>query len=856
MGFFFWVLLIWKYLILIEIFSILKNISRKNEHAVRNGPMSSEYTFGEIEKKWRTRWQESGLYKADLSNSDKKLYCLVMFLYPSGDRLHIGHWYNYAPTDTWARFKRMQGYQVFEPMGYDAFGLPAENYAIKKGIHPAISTAENIANIRQQLEAMGAMYSWDHEINTSHPDYYRWTQWLFLKMYENGLAYRKKQAANWCPGCKTVLANEQVVDGCCERCESEVLSKDLEQWFFRTTAYSERLLEGFQQIDWPEKTVTMQRNWIGKSVGASIDFQIEGSEETIQVFTTRPDTLWGVTYMVLAPEHPLVEKLTQPQHKAAVEAYVLQARKQREIDRLSTEKEKTGVFIGSYCINPVNREKVPIWIADYVLVTYGTGAVMAVPAHDTRDFAFARKYNLPVREVISPTGDPAPGGLQEAYVQPGTMINSGPFNGIDSNSGIEKVIAYLQQHGWGGSKINYKLRDWLISRQRYWGAPIPIIYCDVCGEVPVPEAELPVLLPEDVVFTGKGESPLSTSPTFARTACPRCGREARRENDTMDTFVCSSWYFLRFLTPHLATAPFDSALANAWLPVDQYVGGAEHAVMHLLYARFVTKALHDMGYIGFDEPFKKLVHQGTITAKGAKMSKSRGNVVNPDLFIEQYGADTFRMYMMFMGGYEEGGDWSDEGIVGIHRFLKRVWRTVQQCIETPPKGPADPRFDRVLQQMHYALKHCTVDLQRFHFNTSISRLMELMNEVSLYMQNIPLAEMDSRLNSEVIPKLLLMLAPFAPHFSEELWAQSGRPYSIFNQKWPDYDEAWLVQKRLNLAVQINGKVRGQIEVDADSSDEAVIQVALQDERIAGYLADKTLLKSIVVQKRLVSLVVR
>lgn len=819
--------------------------------------MSSDYTFAAIEKKWQARWRESGLHKTDLNQTQNKLYCLVMFLYPSGDRLHIGHWYNYAPTDTWARFKRMQGYNVFEPMGYDAFGLPAENYAIKKGVHPALSTADNIANIRQQLEAMGAMYDWDHEINTSHPDYYRWTQWLFLKMYENGLAYRKKQAANWCPSCKTVLANEQVVDGRCERCDSEVLSKDLEQWFFKITAYSERLLEGFKQIEWPDKTIAMQRNWIGKSTGASIHFQIDGRTDAIEVFTTRPDTLWGVTYMVLAPEHPLVDMLTTPEHKAEVEAYVLQARRQREIDRMSTEKEKTGIFIGSYCINPVNQEKVPVWIADYVLVTYGTGAVMAVPAHDTRDFEFAQKYALPIREVISPTGHAAAGPLQEACTQSGKMIHSGPFDGVDSTAGIEKVITYLQEKGWGGRKVNYKLRDWLISRQRYWGAPIPILYCDVCGEQPVPEKDLPVLLPEDVVFTGKGESPLSTSPTFAKAACPRCGREARREMDTMDTFVCSSWYYLRFLTPDLANAPFDQHLADAWLPVDQYVGGAEHAVMHLLYARFITKALHDIGAIHFDEPFKRLVHQGTITAKGAKMSKSRGNVVNPDQFITQYGADTFRMYMMFMGGYEEGGDWSDEGIVGIHRFLKRVWRLAEQALEQPPAGKADPRFDKVLQQMHYALKHSGADLERFHFNTAISRLMELLNEVSLYMQDAPsLAELDARLATEVLPTLVLMLAPFAPHFAEELWEKLGRSYSVFQQRWPAYDERWLVQQRLNLAVQINGKVRGQIEVDAGSSDEEVIAIAMEDEKIKGYLEGKTLLKSFVVQKRLVSLVIR
>ena len=818
--------------------------------------MIPDYAFSEMDKKWQETWKNTGIYKSDLSRTGKKLYCLVMFLYPSGDRLHIGHWYNYAPTDTWARFKRMQGYNVFEPMGYDAFGLPAENYAIKMGIHPAVSTAQNIKNIRQQLEAMGAMYDWDHEVNTSHPDYYRWTQWLFLQLFKNGLAYRKKAAANWCPKCKTVLANEQVVDGTCERCESEVLTREFEQWFFRTTAYAERLLEGHQRIQWPEKTIAMQKNWIGKSTGAIITFTVDGRDEQIQVFTTRPDTLWGVTYMVLAPEHPLVETLTAPDKTEAVQAYVRQARKQREIDRLSTEKEKTGVFTGSYCINPVNGDKVQIWIADYVLVTYGTGAVMAVPAHDERDFAFAHKYGLEIREVISATGTSSAAPLTEAYLEKGIMIHSGPFAGCDSGQGIDRVIDYLQENGFGERKINYKLRDWLISRQRYWGAPIPIIYCDDCGEVAVPEEDLPIKLPEDVLFSGKGESPLATSPTFVQAPCPKCGKTGRREIDTMDTFVCSSWYFLRFLTPNLHNQAFDGVVCDHWLPVDQYVGGAEHAVMHLLYARFFTKALYDFGLIHFDEPFQRLVHQGIITAKGAKMSKSRGNVVNPDRFVEQYGADTFRMYMMFMGAYEEGGDWSDEGIVGIHRFIRRVWRIVLQTVETPPQGGQDPDFQKVLQQMHYAIKHTTIDLERFHFNTSISRIMELVNQVSLYIQEKDPAQQDARLQQEVVPQLVLLLAPFAPHFAEELWQRLGRSYSIFDQAWPGYDEAMLVQERVSLGVQINGKIRGQIEAAADADEASVIAMAMDDEKIKSYLHGKQVVKSFVVRKKLVSLVVK
>lgn len=818
--------------------------------------MIPEYGFKEIEKKWQLRWEQSKLYKTDFSKNEKKMYCLVMFIYPSGDRMHIGHWYNYAPTDSWARFKRMQGYQVFEPIGYDAFGLPAENYAIKKGIHPAISTANNINLIREQLKAMGAMYDWDCEINTSEPEYYKWTQWLFLQLYNKGLAYRKKASANWCPGCKTVLANEQVVEGHCERCESEVLHKDLEQWFFKITDYAERLLEGHERIQWPEKTIAMQKNWIGKSIGARIQFKVAGGADTIEVFTTRPDTLWGVTYMVLAPEHPLVEKLTTAENKAAVDAYVVQTRKQKEIDRMSTEKEKTGVFTGSYCINPVNQEKTPVWIADYVLVTYGTGAVMAVPAHDQRDFEFAIKYHLPVREVISENGMSCSEPMTKAYEEPGIMINSGPFTGTPSQQGLAQVIEYLEKMNVGGRKINFKLRDWLISRQRYWGAPIPIIYCEQCGEVPVPEDQLPVLLPTDVQFSGKGESPLSTSPTFLHTACPTCGKQGRREIDTMDTFVCSSWYYLRYPNPHLSSAAFDKKMADAWLPVDQYVGGAEHAVMHLLYARFFTKALYDLGLINFDEPFKRLVHQGIITAKGAKMSKSRGNVVNPDKFVESFGSDTFRMYMMFMGSYEEGGDWSDEGIVGINRFLKRIWRVAWQICENKPQGGESARFDAVLRQMHYAIKHVTQDLDRFHFNTAISRIMELVNELSLYLQDVPAADQHPDLFKVVLPTLIQLIAPFAPHFAEELWEQIGKSASVFNTNWPSHDEAQLVQSRVQLGVQINGKLRGQIEIAADATAEQIIAATVADDKIKTYLTDKTIVKSVVVPKKLVSLVVK
>ena len=812
------------------------------------------YPFADIESKWQRVWEEKGIHKTDMTDVEKKLYCLVMFIYPSGDRLHIGHWYNYGPTDTWARFKRMQGYNVFEPMGYDAFGLPAENYAIKKGVHPALSTAENIAAIRKQLKDMGAMYDWSHEINTSDPAYYKWTQWLFLLLYKNGLAYRKKAPVNWCPSCKTVLANEQVVEGQCERCDSDVIQRDLEQWFFKITDYADRLLEGLDRIDWPEKTVSMQRNWIGRSEGATIRFPLKDRDEAIEVFTTRPDTLWGVTYMVLAPEHSLVSELTTGAQRADVEAYVKAARKETEITRTSTEKEKTGVFTGSYCVNPVNGETVPIWIADYVLMTYGTGAVMAVPGHDERDFAFAETYDLPIREVISPDGT-SHTALEEAYTDPGIMIASGPFTGEPSQQGIQKVIDYLEENCWGGRKINTKLRDWLISRQRYWGAPIPMVTCETCGLVPVPEEQLPVLLPEKVDFTGSGESPLLTNTGWVNTTCPACGGSARREVDTMDTFVCSSWYFLRFPNSTIDSAPFDKDLIRNWLPVDQYVGGAEHAVMHLMYARFFTKVLFDLKLIDFDEPFTKLIHQGVITNQGAKMSKSRGNVINPDTYIQEYGSDVFRMYMMFMGSYTDGGDWSDEGIQGMHRFLNRVWRLVEQILESPPSGSDTERTADLLRQRHYAVKMVTQDLERFHFNTCISRIMELVNVMYLYIQDTPSDRQDVKILNEATRTLVQLLGPFAPHLCEELWHRLGGEGSLFDSVWPTWDEEKLKTERVTVVVQVNGKVRARIEVDADSDDAALKEAALADERVSKYTTGKTIRKVIVVKNKLVSVVV-
>ncbi|GAB4337784.1 MAG: leucine--tRNA ligase [Calditrichia bacterium] len=823
------------------------------------------YPFKEIEKKWQNRWQEEGLYKTDLSNTDKKCYTLVMFSYPSSDKLHLGHWFNYAPTDTWARFKKMQGYNVFEPMGFDSFGLPAENYAIKTGGHPHDITEENVRVIRNQLKAIGAMYDWDSEVMTSHPDYYKWTQWVFLQLYKAGLAYRKNAPVNWCPSCNTVLANEQVEsDGTCERCHNLVTKKNLTQWFFKITDYAERLLSGLKNIDWPERTKIMQQNWIGRSTGVEIDFVLDDeSKRKIKVFTTRPDTLYGVTYMVLAPEHPLVEEITTPTQKAAVQEYVEQSLRASEIERTSTVREKTGVFTGAFAINPVNGERVPIWIADYVLVTYGTGAVMAVPAHDERDFEFATKYELPIKKVILEPGGDAEELLTAAYTEPGTMINSGPFNGLNSREGIEKIADYLEEKGIGQRKVNYKLRDWLISRQRYWGAPIPIIYCDDCGEVPVPESDLPVELPYDVDFRPTGESPLQYHEGFKKTICPKCGKTATREVDTMDTFVDSSWYFLRYLSPKLEDKPFDSELCNAWCPVDMYVGGPEHATMHLLYARFINMVLKDLGHINFEEPFQALRHQGMIKGPdGLRMSKSRGNVVNPDAYLEQYGSDVFRCYLMFGFEFEKGGPWSDDGIAALDRFLNRVWRYIENHLWVfgeesaagiSEMGEDENELNRVL---HHSIKGATEDTERFHFNTAISRIMELVNALYKYSGEKPREEINAGFLKTVLERLNLLIAPFAPHMAEELWEMTGHDQSIFLTAWPEYDEEAMKEDQVNYGILINGKVRGQVQVDAGADQETVKEIALNSGRIPELLKGKTIQKIIVVPGKIVNIVAR
>lgn len=834
-----------------------------------------DFSFKEIEQKWQKKWEKDQLYRTDMSLAEKKLYCLVMFLYPSGDHLHIGHWWNYGPTDTWARFKRMQGFNVFEPMGYDAFGLPAENHAIKKGIHPALSTANNIRTIREQLKAIGSMYDWSKEINTSDPEYYKWTQWFFLLLYKNGLAYRKKAPVNWCPSCKTVLANEQVVEGRCERCESEVTHRDLEQWFFKITAYADKLLEGLDRIDWPEKTKIMQRNWIGKSTGAWIRFRIadltatglsaesltaagltaHDNQAEIEVFTTRPDTLWGVTYMVLAPEHPLVSSLTLSDRKKKVDDYVEFARRETEIERAAADKEKTGVFTGSYCINPVNGEKVPVWISDYVILTYGTGAVMAVPAHDERDFEFAKKFKLPIREVISPDGK-LHGNLERAYIEPGIMVQSGQFSGQPSETGLKKVIDFLAETGVGGAKVNFKLRDWLISRQRYWGAPIPMIYCGFCGLVPIPENQLPVLLPEKVEFKGLGESPLVTNLEWLHTKCPKCGGKARREADTMDTFVCSSWYYLRFPNPDCETGPFDPDTVSRWLPVDQYVGGAEHAVMHLLYARFFTKVLYDLKMVHFDEPFTRLIHQGVITNQGAKMSKSRGNVINPDIYIEKYGSDVFRMYLMFMGAYTDGGDWSDDGIQSMFRFLNRVVRLVETVLQSPSSGNETEHSAELNRIRHSTIKMVTQDLNRFQFHGGISRIMELVNAAYLYLQDVPLEKQNRIVLTECLNTVTQLLAPFAPHLCEELWLRMKKTGSVFNSTWPVWDEAALKTEMVRMVVQINGKIRDQVDAQRDADESVLKPMVLRQEKLKKHLEGKTIVKFVVVKNKLISIAVK
>jgi leucyl-tRNA synthetase len=812
--------------------------------------MIERYQPQSIEQKWQQKWEADGLYRTDLSDTKRKFYFLTMLPYTSGD-LHVGHWYPMGISDAAARYKRMRGMNVFFPIGFDAFGLPAENAAIKSGIHPHEWSYRNIERMRGQLRTMGAMFDWEHEAVTCDPEFYKWNQWFFLKFYEKGLAYRAMAPANWCPSCQTVLANEQVLpNGTCERCGTPVIQRDLEQWFFRIRAYADELLD-FSQMDWPEQITTMQHNWIGRSEGLEVAFalDIEGVEEKeIRVFTTRPDTIFGVTSMVLAPEHPLVPKITTADRRAEVEAYIDQARHQTEIERLSTEREKTGVFTGAYCTNLLNRQTVPIWIADYALVWYGTGAVMGVPAHDERDFAFAKKYGFDIPVVIAPPGwHGSP--LEEASVGPGTMVNSGEFDGLPNEEGKQRIMDYVESRGWGKRTITYRIRDWLISRQRYWGTPIPMIHCPKDGVVPVPEEQLPVVLPPDAEFKPTGESPLALHEGFVNVACPKCGEPAKRETDTMDTFMDSNWYFIRYLSPQYDDGPVDPGLAEKWLPVDQYTGGAEHAVMHLLYSRFFWKVIRDLGIVKGPEPYHKLFNQGQILGPdGQRMSKSRGNVVAPDQQVAQCGADAFRCYLMFIGPWNEGGPFGTQGIAGIERWLNRVWNA---ALESPEFAENAESAAALRHLTHKTIKKATEDIDRFAFNTMIAALMEMTN--GLYHAR-DAGDVDPDAWNEAIESLLLMVAPLAPHIGEELWERTGRAYSVHQQSWPPYDEALAAEGEVTLVVQVNGKVRDRIRVPADIAEEAAKELALGSEAVKKHLDGKQPRRVIYVPGRLVNIV--
>ncbi|MCZ2121792.1 MAG: leucine--tRNA ligase [Anaerolineales bacterium] len=813
-----------------------------------------------LERKWQAKWEADQLYRSVIDNNKPKHYALTMLPYPSGD-LHIGHWYAMTPSDARARYMRMKGYNVLFPMGFDAFGLPAENAAIRDGIHPMQRTFQNIERMRGQLRSMGAMFDWEREAVSADPAYYKWTEWFFIQLYKNNLAYRKRSPVDWCPHCNTTLAREQVWgdDRHCERCGTPVIKKDLEQWFFKTTKYADELLN-FEGLDWPPTVKTLQTNWIDRSEGAAVIFKTEIGAHAVEVFTTRPDTLWGATFMVFSPEHPLVNEITTPDQKAAVEAYQAQAARQSDIQRGAIDKEKTGVFTGGYAINPATQKRIPIWIADYVLMSYGTGAIMAVPAHDERDFAFAKKYDLPIVPVIRPENQPEAQILDSAYVGAGVMINSGVLDGVSVNAekgrknpSIAQAIDWLQAQGVGKESVNYRYRDWLISRQRYWGSPIPMIYCETHGWNPVPEDQLPVLLPEDVEWKPTGESPLKLHPTWKHTTCPLCGGAAIRETDTMDTFMCSSWYHLRYLSPKYDKAPFDDAEYNYWMPVDTYTGGIEHATMHLLYTRFFHKALRDIGIVEGNEPMLQLRNQGMVLGEdNEKMSKSRGNVVAPDALVNRYGADTVRAYLMFFARWEMGAPWDSQGIEGSARWVRRVW-TLLTDSETNRQVEADAEAKTNLRRkVHQTLKRITHDFESFEFNTIISSLMELLNEM-YKAREAGLA--GSAEWHEAIEIYLKMMAPIAPHITEELWSQLGKPYSIHQQAWPPVDEAAAKDDTLEIPVQINGKVRDKVRVPAEASEDQIRAAALASEVLQKHLEGKEPKKVIVAKGKLVSIVI-
>ena len=804
--------------------------------------MSVPYNHKEIEKKWRLNWEKKPVNVQD--GSKKEYYCLDMFPYPSGSGLHVGHWRGYVISDVWSRYKMLNGYHVIHPMGWDAFGLPAENYAIKMGVHPRVSTAENVANIKRQIKEISAVYDWDLEVNTTDPDYYKWTQWIFVKMFKEGLAYQKEMPINWCPSCKTGLANEEVVNGKCERCGAEVTKKNLNQWMLKITKYADRLLNDLDKLDWPEKVKKMQTDWIGKSYGAEVDFKLENSDEKITVYTTRPDTLYGATFMVLAPEHEMAKKLATPETEKAVEEYITMAANKSSVDRLQG-KEKTGVFTGSYAINPLNGAKVPIWLSDYVLADYGTGAIMCVPAHDDRDFEFATKFNIPIIQVIAKDGKEIE-NMTEAYTDAvGTMINSGDWNGMESAVLKKEAPHIIEEKGFGKATVNYKLRDWVFSRQRYWGEPIPIIHCPDCGAVPVPEEELPLLLPEVDSYqpTGTGESPLADIEEWVNTTCPCCGKPAKRETNTMPQWAGSSWYFLRYVDNKNDKELVNKQKAHDLLPVDMYIGGVEHAVLHLLYSRFYTKFLYDIGVVDFEEPFAKLFNQGMITGKnGIKMSKSKGNVVSPDDLVRDYGCDSLRIYELFVGPPELDSEWDERGIDGVYRFINRFWHLVEDNKDCGIAATKEMEKTR-----HKLVYDITTRLEGFSLNTVVSGFMEYNNKL------LEIAKKEGGIDKETLETMTILIAPFAPHIAEELWERLGHENSVFDNKWPEYDKAKMVDDEVKVAVQINGKTKTVIEVAADISKDDVIAKAKEalGDKLSG-----NIIKEIYVPKKIVNLVVK
>ena len=822
--------------------------------------MLDRYNFSEIEAKWQKKWEDENVFKVVEDKDKEKYYVLEMFPYPSG-KLHMGHVRNYSIGDVLARFKKMKGYNVLHPMGWDSFGLPAENAAIKNNVEPSVWTWNNIDEMRKQLKELGLSYDWEREVATCHPDYYKWMQWIFIQFYNKGLAYKKENPVNWCPSCQTVLANEQVVDGKCERCGTLVGKKELSQWYFKITDYAERLLDNLDKLPgWPNKVKLMQKNWIGKSIGAEVTFEIEGYDKGLDIFTTRADTLYGVTYMVLAPEHPYLRDLVAgSEYEAEVDKYLDEVQHLSDIERTSTTKEKTGVFIGRYCINPLNGKKVPVFISDYVLMDYGTGAIMAVPAHDQRDFEFAKAFDLEIIPVVDPE-DPEVDlyNLKEAFAAEGRMINSGKFDGMNNKEAIEKVIEYLEEEGIGRKTVNYKLRDWLISRQRYWGTPIPMIYCEDCGWVPEKEENLPVMLPTDVEFTGKGESPLATSRTFVDTVCPVCGKPAKRELDTMDTFLDSSWYFLRYCDAQNKDEAFSKEKTDYWMNVDQYIGGVEHAILHLMYARFFQMALYDLGLVSDEEPFKNLLTQGMVIKDGAKMSKSLGNVVSPKEIIEKYGADTARLFILFAAPPERELDWSDKGVEGSYRFINRVYRMVYEFSQKYSDAPDDYEIKTEADKsmaywMNYAIKKVSDDIgERFNFNTAISTIMEMVNEMYRYKEG----EVNTGLYTAAIRNLIIMLAPFVPHVTEEMWEHLGYGGSVHDQSWPEYDESALVKDTVEIVVQINGKIKEKINIAGDLSREEMEKTAMENDKVKGLIDGKNVVKVIAVPGKLINIVVK